>query len=55
VGRVLADQEDATIVLTPTRWLSWSNDALIPTIVELGGDVEANPPDGWFRDLKADE
>jgi len=51
IGLLLADQEDTTIVLTPTRWLSWTSDALVPAILELGGDIEANPPGTWFKDL----
>ncbi len=53
IGLLLAEQEDTTIVVTPTRWLSWSSEALVPGIIELGGDVESNPPDTWFRDLDA--
>lgn len=51
IGRVLAVYEDTTIVLTPDKWLSWRGDALIPTIAQLGGDIEAHPPETWFRDL----
>ena len=51
IGRVLAVHEDATIVLTPKKWLSWQGDGLIPAIAEYGGDLETYPPDTWFRDL----
>jgi hypothetical protein len=51
IGRLLAAHEDVTIVVTPTKWLSWSSSKLIPGIIELGGDVETNPPETWFRDL----
>lgn len=51
IGRVLAAQEDTTIVLTPTKWLSWSGVATMASVIEMGADVEANPPDTWFRDL----
>lgn len=54
IGRLLADQEDTTIVLTPDRWLSWTGDNLVEVIQEMGGDVEAHPPDTWFKDLKAE-
>lgn len=52
IGRLLADQEDTTIVLTPTKWLSWTAETLAGGIRDLGGDVEAHPPDTWFKDLK---
>jgi hypothetical protein len=51
MGRLLAAHEDNTIVVTPAKWLSWNSDAVVPEIVRLGGDVEANPPDTWFKDL----
>jgi hypothetical protein len=54
MGRLLAEHEDNTIVVTPTRWLSWSSAAVIPEIVRLGGDVESNPPDTWFKDLTSE-
>lgn len=51
IGRLLAAQENTTIVLTPTRWLSWSGDGLVDTVEQLGGDVATHPPDTWWRDL----
>lgn len=51
VGRLLEANEDTTIVLTPERWLSWNGAAMMPAITELGGDLEAHPPETWFRDL----
>lgn len=51
IGRVLAVHEDATIVLTPEKWLSWRGDGLIPAIAEYGGDLDAHPPETWFKDL----
>lgn len=51
IGRLLAAHEDVTLVVTPTRWLSWSSSNLTPAIVALGGDVEQYPPDTWFKDL----
>lgn len=53
IGRLLSAHEDNTIVVTPTRWLSWSSQAMVPGIMALGGDVEAHPPDTWFIDLTA--
>ena len=53
IGLVLAAYEDTTIEIVPTRWLSWSSDEIRPRIEALGGDVEAHPPDTWFKDLSA--
>ena len=52
IGRLLADQEDTTIVLTPERWLSWAGESMLEDIEALGGDIAANPPETWFKDLK---
>lgn len=52
IGRVLEANEDLTIVVTPTKWLSWSGDAIPDAVVSLGGDVEKNPPSTWFKDLE---
>lgn len=49
IGKLLAAHEDTTIIINPTKWLSWDGSGLIDRIVELGGDVEAHPPDTWFR------
>ena len=54
MGRLLAEHEDNTIVVSPSRWLSWNSDAVIPEIIRLGGDVESHPPETWFKDLTAD-
>lgn len=54
IGLVLAKHEDLTLRVTPETWLSWSGASLLPSIIELGGDVEANPPETWFKDLKED-
>lgn len=51
IGRVLAAQEDTTIVLTPAKWLSWSVAKTMDAVAETGADMTANPPDTWFRDL----
>ena len=51
IGRVLAAQEDTTIVVTPQRWLSWSSAQLEQWVIEHGGDVVAHPPETWFKDL----
>jgi Pyridoxamine 5'-phosphate oxidase len=51
IGRVLAAEEDTTVVLTPDKWLSWSVDKTMDAVAGTGADMEANPPDTWFRDL----
>jgi hypothetical protein len=51
IGRMLAAHEDTTIVLTPERWLSWSNVATMNEVIRLGGDLDEHPPETWFRDL----
>lgn len=51
IGLLLEANEDTTIVLTPDRWLSWSAAATLAEVEQLGGDVEAHPPDTWFKDL----
>jgi hypothetical protein len=51
IGLLLASEEDTTIVLTPSKWLSWSSSTIPTAVTELGGDIEAHPPDTWFRDL----
>lgn len=54
IGRLLAAHENVTLRVTPTRWLSWSASKLIPGIVALGGDIEQNPPETWFKDLSGE-
>lgn len=51
IGLPLAQQEDTTIVVTPTKWLSRRSDLVTPAIEELGGDTDSHPPDTWFKDL----
>lgn len=51
IGLVLAAHEDTTIVLTPAKWLSWSVAKTMEAVTETGADLEANPPDTWFKDL----
>lgn len=51
IGRLLATHEDTTIVVTPTKWLSWNSDGIVPGVIALGGDPEADPPSTWFKDL----
>jgi len=54
IGLLLASEEDTTIVLTPSKWLSWSSSTVAAAVSELGGDIEAHPPETWFRDLEDD-
>ena len=51
IGRVLAANEDTTIVLTPDRWLSWNVSRTMEAIEEAGVDLETHPPGGWWKDL----
>ena len=51
IGLVLAAHEDTTIVLTPTKWLSWSVAKTLEAVTETGADLEAYPPDTWWREL----
>lgn len=53
IGRLLAEHEDTTIVVTPHKWLSWTGGELTAAIEDLGGDVHQHPPDTWFKDLRA--
>ena len=52
IGRVLAQHEDTTIVVTPWKWLSWTGDRLTDAIEEMGGDVGEHPPGTWFKELR---
>jgi hypothetical protein len=54
IGLLLASEEDTTIVLTPSSWLSWNSSTVAAAVSELGGDIEAHPPETWFRDLHDD-
>jgi len=49
IGRLLGAHEDTTIIINPTRWISWNASGLVDRIIELGGDVETHPPETWFR------
>lgn len=50
-GRVLAEHEDATIVVTPEKWLSWKGDSFVAAVRDGGGDLESDPPNTWMKDL----
>lgn len=54
IGLLLAAEEDTTIVLTPSKWLSWNSSSIPTAVTKLGGDIEENPPGTWFRDLAED-
>lgn len=49
IGKLLGAHEDTTIIINPERWMSWNGSGLVERIVELGGDVEAQPPSTWFK------
>ena len=51
VGKVLAAHENTTIVLTPSKWLSWTSGKFVEAVVGMGADLETHPPDTWFKDL----
>jgi hypothetical protein len=51
MGLLLAAYEDTTIEITPERWMAWNDDAILDTIVSLGGDIETHPPSTWWKDL----
>ena len=51
IGLLLAAYEDTTIEVTPERWFAWNDGPVLDTIVALGGDIEANPPSTWWKDL----
>lgn len=52
MGLLLAEYEDTTIEVTPSRWVSWNDGQVLETITALGGDIEAHPPDTWWKDLE---
>ncbi len=51
MGLLLAAYEDTTIEITPNRWISWNDGSVLDTITSLGGDVDADPPSTWWKDL----
>lgn len=51
IGLVLGEHENATIEITPTKWLSWSSDRFMTAVAGTGADLDAHPPSTWFRDL----
>jgi Pyridoxamine 5'-phosphate oxidase len=51
MGLLLAAYEDTTIEITPSRWISWNDGHVLSTITALGGDVDADPPSTWWKDL----
>ncbi|HET7845960.1 MAG TPA: pyridoxamine 5'-phosphate oxidase family protein [Acidimicrobiia bacterium] len=55
MGLLLAAYEDTAIEITPERWISWNDDAVLDTIVSLGGDIETHPPSTWWKDLGAED
>ncbi|MGI9610623.1 MAG: pyridoxamine 5'-phosphate oxidase family protein [Acidimicrobiia bacterium] len=54
IGRVLAEHEDTTIVVTPERWLSWNAAGVVAAVAALGVDPDEHPSEGWFKDLSAE-
>ena len=50
MGRFLAAHEDTTIEITPTKWLSWTMDPVLPWFADNGIDL-AEDDGPWMRDL----
>jgi PPOX class probable F420-dependent enzyme len=46
-GDLLGELDDITIVVTPTRWLSWDMNELLSGIAARGADLDEI--DDWFR------
>lgn len=46
-GSVLAELDDVTIVLTPTRWLGWDMNALLDTFAARGASLDDT--ELWFQ------
>ncbi len=46
-GDLLAELDDITIVVTPTRWLSWNMNELLANIAARGADLDEI--EHWFR------
>jgi len=44
---LLGELDDITIVVTPTRWLSWDMNELLSSIAARGADLDEI--DDWFR------
>lgn len=47
-GAVLAELDDVTIVVTPTRWLGWDTGTLFDTLAARGADLADT--ERWFQD-----
>lgn len=47
LGRVMAIYDDATIAVTPEKWMSWDTSIFDATVVEHGVSLEDT--DGWFH------
>jgi PPOX class probable F420-dependent enzyme len=46
-GDLLAELDDITIIVTPTRWLSWDMNELLENIAARGADL--HEIEDWFR------
>ena len=54
MGRFLAAHENTTIEITPSKWLSWTSDGIIPWIESQGIDLDAHTGT-WMKDLTSDQ
>lgn len=50
MGRFLEAHEDATIEITPSRWLSWTKDPILSWFEEHGIDLAEHSGE-WMKDL----
>lgn len=53
MGRFLAAHEDRTIEITPTKWLSWTLDPVLPWFADNGIDL-AEHDGAWMKDLTSE-
>jgi uncharacterized pyridoxamine 5'-phosphate oxidase family protein len=54
MGRFLESHADATIEITPSKWLSWTMDPIFPWFDENGVDLD-DFEGGWMKDLASAE
>ncbi len=54
MGRFLETHEDATIEITPAKWLSWTIDPIFPWFDDNGIDLD-DFEGAWMKDLTPDE
>ena len=55
LGEMNLQHEDVSIEISPTKWLSWTSDEIVPKLQAEGVDLDENPPSTWFKDLTSDD